>query len=231
MDIALDEFKNNFDNNINKIKEEYNLLKTQIKKLEEQNTNLEQENIKLKNSIDELNREKKAKASSTLWESLNSKVVEKDNIIEQLKKEIEFYNRTCIKNNINICDKYQSKLKSNSSDLTLTEINKIKQNDLITIDKKDNKIEVNLIKNIDTINYKNEINEINENINEKMLNEKMLNEKNIIILDNHVTNLKKKDKSKDKLKDKSEKNKKKNKKIIEDDNDLDDLEKELAGIK
>ena len=212
MDLTLEQFNNNFQNYIIKIKEEYDFLTNSIKMVEEKNFNLTQENINLKNTIDELNKEKKAKSSSTLWESMNSKIIEKDNIIEQLKKDIEFYKRTGTKTNIG--NKYQSNLlKLNSVDSG--ELVSIEQNDLITI-------------NDDTKKNDNDT-KVNDNIkkqdNDTKVNILGVKDQNKIIIENHDTNLKKKDKSKDKSE------KKKKKKIIDDDGDLDDLEKELAGIK
>jgi len=220
----MEKFKNDFIDNLNLVGEEYKLLKTKISNLSEQNTNLEQENTKLKNTIDELNREKKLKSSSTLWESLNSKVIEKDSIIEQLKKEIEFYKRAGTKNSTNITDKYQSNLSNSNSSSSLSkpnnsnttaEPNLNNQIDLVPDEKKQ---EIITEDNID-INNNTIIN--NENIDNNDNREKL-------ILDTSDLNLKKsKDKTKDKSKDKSEKKKKK--KIVED-TDLDDLEKELAGL-
>jgi hypothetical protein len=210
MNIILEQFKNNFESYIIKIKEENELLKIQIKDLEEKNSNLEQENINQKNIIEELNKEKKLKSSSTLWETLNSQISEKDTIIEKLKKDIEFYKRTETKNVVNIRDKYQSSLlasflESNSTEQRFSKSNSNLNNTIQTT-------ENNIFKIID---------------NEKK--EKVINDEEIIINDNKEVYKKSKDKTKEKSKDKSEK--KKNKKIIQEEEDeLEELEKELAGI-
>lgn len=195
MNATLKEFQSNFNSNIDLIKNEYDKLILQINELEEKNNILEQENIKLTNTIEELNKEKKAKASSTIWESMNSKLAEKDIIIEQLKKDIEFYKRTGSK--VNIADKWQSTVsKCNSSNF---KEKKEQKADIINKNKEDN---IETIKTVEVI-------EVKKDDNDK--------EKEVIIK-----------KSKDKSKDKSEKKKKK-KKVVEEE-DLDDLEKELAGL-
>ena len=201
MDSTLEQIKNIFENNFVKIKEEYNLLIKQMKITEEKNIYLEQENIKLKNTISELNREKKEKSSSAIWESMNSKLGEKDVIIEQLKKDIEFYKRTGTKTNVG--EKYQyNLLKQNSS--IFTEPIYTTQNNSIIIEN----------------NIQNKI------INDNKQIEIVKNEQIEIVMENQVASTKK---LKDKSKDKSEKKKKK--KIIEEENNLDDLEKELADLK
>ena len=217
MDSTLEQIKNIFENNFVKIKEEYNLLIKQMKITEEKNIYLEQENIKLKNTISELNREKKEKSSSAIWESMNSKLGEKDVIIEQLKKDIEFYKRTGTKTNVG--EKYQYNLLKQNSSIFTEPIYTTQNNSIIIENNIQNKI-INDNKQIEIV--KNEQIEIvkNEQI------EIVKNEQIEIVMENQVASTKK---LKDKSKDKSEKKKKK--KIIEEENDLDDLEKELADLK
>lgn len=206
MDTILEEFQTDFYKNINLMKNEHLKLIIQTNELKEKNNLLEQENTKLTNIINELNKEKKAKASSTIWESMNSKLAEKDVIIEQLKKDIEFYKRTGTKSNIS--EKWQSNIsKSNSYDSM--EVNEVKE-------AKKTKEEKTPISN-------KSVEKENELTNEE---HKVVKDKNIDSVDDekeqddelHVKKLKK-HKSKDKSKDKSEKKKKKKKKNVEEENE------------
>lgn len=206
MDTILEEFQTDFYKNINLMKNEHLKLIIQTNELKEKNNLLEQENTKLTNIINELNKEKKAKASSTIWESMNSKLAEKDVIIEQLKKDIEFYKRTGTKSNIS--EKWQSNIsKSNSYDSM--EVNEVKE-------AKKTKEEKTPISN-------KSVEKENELTNEE---HKVVKDKNIDSVDDekeqddelHVKKFKK-HKSKDKSKDKSEKKKKKKKKNVEEENE------------
>lgn len=210
MDEILKQMENIFLSNINSIKYEQNNLIKKINELENLNEKLSNDNLNLKNIIEELNKEKKAKSSSTIWESMNTKLAEKDNIIEKLKKDVEFYKRTGTKTNI--AEKYQANIAktntSDESDLFDTKTIKSHANKEIKIEKKINE---------DKENFTNEIEII----------------KNIVDTENAENVEVKVKKSKDK--EKSEKKKKKKKKIIEEnkEDDLDDLEaleKELAGL-
>lgn len=216
MNAILNEFQTDFNSNIDLIKNEYDKSISQLKDLEEKNNVLEQENIKLTNIINELNKEKKAKASSTIWESMNSKLAEKDIIIEQLKKDIEFYKRTSSKSNI--AEKWQSNIsKSNSSD---------------SIETKETKIPISnksVEKEIKLTEEELEIKEKRNMKNGKVYIEKVSNEEDINDVEDindeeeqeeeQVIKKSKKHKSKDKSKDKSEKKKKKKKKVVEEENE------------
>lgn len=216
MNAILNEFQTDFNSNIDLIKNEYDKSISQLKDLEEKNNILEQENIKLTNIINELNKEKKAKASSTIWESMNSKLAEKDIIIEQLKKDIEFYKRTSSKSNI--AEKWQSNIsKSNSSD---------------SIETKETKIPISnksVEKEIKLTEEELEIKEKRNMKNGKVYIEKVSNEEDINDVEDindeeeqeeeQVIKKSKKHKSKDKSKDKSEKKKKKKKKVVEEENE------------
>ena len=196
MDLIFKNFETSFNSNITDVKNEYYKLNNQIKELENNNDVLKEENRKLSNIIEELNKEKKAKASSTIWESMNTKLSEKDIIIEQLKKDIEFYKRTCPKSNIT--EKWQqSTIKSNSCDLIESPIN-------LTDLKQDIKQEVKQ-------NIKQDIKTDIENIE--------MNDNNIDITnttEDTVFIKKSKDKTKDKLKDKTKDKSKKKKKNIKE---------------
>lgn len=212
MNAILNEFQTDFNSNIDLIKNEYDKLIFQINELEKKNNILEQENIKLTNTINELNKEKKAKASSTIWESMNSKLTEKDIIIEQLKKDIEFYKRTSSKSNI--AEKWQSNIsKSNSSD---------------SIETKETKIPISnksVEKEIELTEEELEIKEKRNMKNGKVYIEKVSNEEDI----NDVEDINDEEEQeeeqvikkskKHKSKDKSEKKKKKKKKVVEEENE------------
>lgn len=215
MNAILNEFQTDFNSNIDLIKNEYDKSISQLKDLEEKNNILEQENIKLTNTINELNKEKKAKASSTIWESMNSKLAEKDIIIEQLKKDIEFYKRTSSKSNI--AEKWQSNiLKSNSSDSIETKETKISiSNKLVEkeIKEKEKEKEKRNMKNIKV--YIEKVSNVEDINDEKDINDEDEEDEE----EEQVIKKSKKHKSKDKSKDKSEKKKKKKKKVVEEENE------------
>ena len=209
MNVILRQFENDFNTNINLIKKEYNEFILQINELREKNDTLKQENEILTNNIIELNKEKNAKTSSTIWMTMNSKLSEKDAIIEQLKKDIEFYKRTGPK--INIAEKWQSNI-SNSCDSIETQKNKLPlYNKLI---EKQNIIKVDYV--VENTNNKNENKAVNENEDENNKDEQENYEDE---QENNIVKKNKKHKSKEKSIDKSEKKKKKNKKVIEIENE------------
>ena len=200
MEIIFKNFETSFNSNISDIKKEYYKLDNQIKELENKNNILIEENIKLSNVIEELNKEKKAKASSTIWESMNTKLSEKDIVIEQLKKDIEFYKRTSPK--YNITEKWQpGNTKYNSSDTIETPLN---LKDVKPYIKQDIKPDVKP--------------DVQPNIKNMEINDDNETENTVVIK-----------KSKDKIKDKIIK-KKKIIKEEDNLDDLDDLEKELTGL-
>lgn len=217
MNAILNEFQSNFNSNIDLIKNEHTKLTHQIKELEEKNNLLEQENTKLTNTINELNKEKKAKASSTIWESMNSKFAEKDVIIEQLKKDIEFYKRTGPKSNI--AEKWKSNIsKSNSSDSieekevekTLVS-NKSVEKEIELTDEEPNVVEEADVKQKEKIVVEDENVDGVDGVDDVDDEEEQEDEP--------VVKKSKKHKSKDKSKDKSEKKKKKKKKVVEEENE------------
>jgi len=207
MNATLIEFQSNFNSNIDLIKNEYNKLIFQINELEEKNNVLKQENTILTNVVEELNKEKKAKSSSTIWESMNSKLAEKDIIIEQLKKDVDFYKRTGPKTNI--VNKWQSSVsKSNSSDFEKqkTNIETVKNVEAVeAVEAIEAVKDVETVKNVEAI----EVIEVKKDIETIQTIEK--DEKD----DNDEEKEVKIKKSKDKSKDKSEKKKKK-KKVVEE---------------
>lgn len=71
--------------------------------LENKILNLEENICELKLKINVLNEKNKEKSSSSIWESMNVKLQEKDSIIEELKKELEYKKRQSdIKNKDNV---------------------------------------------------------------------------------------------------------------------------------
>jgi hypothetical protein len=213
MENMIKELTNNFNLQIDKIISEYNLLTNM---LEDKNKTIqlltEDKNV-LKTRINEMLEEKKSKSSSALWESTQIQLKEKDLIIESLKKDIDFYKRNS-KNN-NVMDKYpyngnnnknESENQSNTNILTpKNNINKISNSIVIT------KEEVKL----ETVKQEQELQQEEQ---EEQL---------------EVVELKVKKSKKDKIKDNGEKKKKKKKKEIinlDEDNDIDELEKELAKL-
>ena len=104
MDLIIKEFDVVYGQKINQILDEYRKLE----QLNEQSLIdlhlLKEENIALKKRISELNDEKKSKSSSVLWETTQKQLGEKDQIIEQLKKDVEFYKRQSGKTTVT--DKY-----------------------------------------------------------------------------------------------------------------------------
>lgn len=134
---------NNFEIKINQITDILNTLLVENTTLKSNFDDLTNENIALKQQINELIEEKKQKSSSTLWTSINEQLKEKDILIEQLKKDIEFYKRqsSTFSTSSNIANKY------------LQSINKTEQIEILQISKPNEQI--------------NESNELIEQINEK----------------------------------------------------------------
>ena len=208
MENIIKELTNNFNLHIDKIISEYNLLTNM---LEDKNKTIqlltEDKNV-LKTRINEMLEEKKLKSSSALWESTQIQLKEKDLIIESLKKDIEFNKRNS-KNN-NVMEKYpyndnnnknESENQSNTNILTpKNNINKISNSIVIT--KEEVKLEI---------------------VKQEQEEQEQL----------EVVELKVKKSKKDKIKDNGEKKKKKKKKEIinlDEDNNIDELEKELAKL-
>lgn len=98
MDGIIREFNNLYNDKINLIKQEHYKSTNLINELNQTIGSLKDENLNLKKRIGELVEEKKSKSSSALWETTQSQLKEKDIVIEQLKKEIDFYKRNSNKN-------------------------------------------------------------------------------------------------------------------------------------
>jgi len=221
MDTILEGFQTDYYKNINLIKNENLKSILQINKLEEKCNLLEQENTKLTNIINELNKEKKAKASSTIWESMNTKLAEKDNVIEQLKKDVEFYKRIVPKSNVtksNLSDSIEVKdVKDVKEEKTSIKTKSVEKE----IELKDEVLEVvekEPVKQKDKIIVEDEIVDVvcgdKEEEQEEQEEQQEQEEEQVI-------KKSKKHKSKDKSKDKSEKKKKKKKKVVEEEEEND----------
>ena len=104
MENIIGELTTFYNNKMTDVIDEYNKLKQLKNSIDKNNFDLVNQNYELKKRIDELIEEKKSKSSSTLWESTQKQLKEKDFLIEQLKKDIEFYKRQSTKTNL--MDKY-----------------------------------------------------------------------------------------------------------------------------
>ena len=114
---------------------EYN---SEIKKYKDTNTSLETqiknmiithsaEIVMLQSKIDVLTKENTAKTSKSIWEGTQSKLKEKDDEIEQLKKDVEFYKR---QNTINTVPNTNTVI-TTSTVKQVSEVSKPKKNKLI----------------------------------------------------------------------------------------------------
>ena len=77
-----------------KITEYEDKEKTHFSQLKEVENNYINEVKSLKDKIESLKKENSEKSSKTIWETTQHKIKEKDELIEELKKAIEFYKRT-----------------------------------------------------------------------------------------------------------------------------------------
>ena len=100
MEKIINELTDNFNMQVNKIVNEYNLLKDSFDNKNKTIQSLTEDNHILKIRINEMIEEKKSKSSSALWESTQLQLGEKDLIIDNLKKDIEFYKRNHKNNNV-----------------------------------------------------------------------------------------------------------------------------------
>ena len=96
MDLIIKEFDAVYEQKINQIINEYKRLEGIIAQSSIESNQLKEENNLLKKKIADLNDEKKTKSSSVLWETTQKQLGEKDQIIEQLKKDVEFYKRQSV---------------------------------------------------------------------------------------------------------------------------------------
>jgi len=216
MEKIISELKIIFNSKINEILNEYANIKNELELKQKLNIELNEKNINLQQELNKLLEEKKIKSSSLLWETTQNQLREKDLIIDNLKKDIEFYKRN-----------YESKL-----------YNKLNNN---TVEKKELEVKDNLNNNIDENeefevknNLNNNINEneeefevknnLNYNINENEeefevknnlnynINEDIKLEQQVVEEDDELINLNKKDKKKKDKKDKKDKKEKHHKK-------------------
>jgi hypothetical protein len=223
------ELVNNFNSQISKIINEYNLLNNLVQEQNKQIQLLTEDKNNLKTRINEMQEEKKSKSSSALWESTQLQLKEKDLIIENLKKDIEFYKRN-YKNNTNLMDKYPfsgNNNKNESVNQLNIEISKQKNNF-----NNSNKL-VNITDYIDSTKkeVKKEVKEEVNLLEQKKQEQELEIEEKELDLEEQEEKQKKKKSKKDKSKNKSEK-KKKIKEIInvDEDEDINELEKELAKL-
>ena len=202
MEKIIGELKNNLNEQIINIFNEYNLLKDTIDSNSKTILSLTEDNKNLKTRINELIEEKKSKSSSALWESTQVQLREKDLIIENLKKDLEFYKRNSKSNNV--MEKYPYNVSTN------TDTKKSEQN-------------------IQQTEKPNSTNKDNNKNDEKEVKQELEVEKELEVERELVKKVKKS--KKDKSKDKSEKKKKKKKETIQEEEDDDDeLEKELTRL-
>jgi chromosome segregation ATPase len=102
------EFSNNI---IDNLKKEFTTLENNYNVIEKKISNYSNENNKLKNKIKELElknneliEEIKSKSGSSLWQSMILQIQEKDNYIEEIKKDLNFYKRQYLLKNDNLND-------------------------------------------------------------------------------------------------------------------------------
>jgi hypothetical protein len=241
MEKIISELTNNFNLQINKIVNEHNLLKNTI---DDKNKNIEvltEDNYGFKTRINEMIEEKKSKSSSALWESTQVQLKEKDLIIDNLKKELEFYKRNSKSNNV--MDKYPYNINNNTINNNNTNSNtksNINKNELEIHSINDVSKQKN---NISKLSEKNETLKCETNIRKEISEElKIVQEQVEVEADKEekeekeeveeetIVELKVKKSKKDRSKDKTEKKKKKKEIIKIEDDDINELEKELAGL-
>lgn len=200
---------------------------------------LEKDNGDLKNKTVILNEEKKTKSSSALWESTQAILKEKDTIIEDLKKEIEFYKRNSgnFSKSNSVINKYAWADNCKNVSKSFENTNILNNND------KKNDLELKPTQITQDLNLKSNLNlkseseikpelkqELEPEINQvQELKPELKQELEPEI--NQELELSQEPKTKSKPKNKKDKEKSKKKKIIEvEEDDLDDLEKELSGL-
>ena len=229
MEKITNELTNNFNIEIHKIVNEYNLLKDIVDNKNKIIHSLTENNNVLKTKINEMIEEKKSKSSSALWESTQLQLTEKDLIIDNLKKDIEFYKRNHKSNNV--IDKYPYNGNNNKYESEIKNI----------IDVSKQKVNLNKVvetKVVETKVVETKVVEVlqHPNVMEKLVVK--LEEPVELVEPETIVEIKVKKNKKDKSKDKSEKKKKKNKEIVKEDNDndidndnnIDELEKELSCL-
>ena len=131
MDNIIDEFNNLCSIKINEIYDNHKILLNQYSILEKNNLQLIQENNNLNIKISELIQEKKLKLSSTIWESTQIQLKEKDLLIEQLKKDNEFYKRNLKTSKVS--DVYLSNSQSNFKNNNVEDLKNVEENEVVEI--------------------------------------------------------------------------------------------------
>ena len=127
MENIIKEFDEFYNKKNNEILTEYNKLEVIINNSNNTIELLVEENNLLKKKNNEMIEEKKLKSSSTIWESTQTQLKEKDLIIEQLKKDVEFYKRQC--NKSNVTEKYPYNSNNNVENIkTMKSINESSNN-------------------------------------------------------------------------------------------------------
>ena len=131
-----------------KINNEYNSLTNIIDDKNNKINLLTEEIDVLKKKNNDLTYENKSKSSSSLWESTQLQLKEKDLIIENLKKDIEFYKRNGKTNNImNIYQPNENNIKNSTiqetEDVKLKEQEQIQMNISTDVNMDTNQIFIN----------------------------------------------------------------------------------------
>jgi hypothetical protein len=199
----------------------YTIASTKLEELSNKISQLEDTNCKSQDTINnqlniindlkcrvrELVEEKKSKSSSALWETTTVQLKEKDQIIEGLKKDIEFYKRTQTKSLSPVSAKYQANLTESK------ESEKYSQNKIVLDEENlENTVEI----------FNNE--PIVDNFNDQNI-EPIVDNLNVEIILEQNTEKKKKKKLKSEKKSKVIKDNN-----LDDLNDMDKLERELAEL-
>ncbi len=91
---------------INEVESDY---KNQINNLDAEIEGLKLKIVEQDKKILELNDKVKSKTSSAIWESMQGQLQEKDKVIEQIKKDLDFYKRQYLVKNTDIETKVELK--------------------------------------------------------------------------------------------------------------------------
>lgn len=142
-------FNQVFEEKINKIMNEYKKLEQVILESSDLIAKLTEENNLLRKKINELNEEKKSKSSSVLWETTQTQLGEKDKIIEQLKKDVEFYKRQSNKSTVTDKYPYNPNKLTNLTKLSDDKISNQVEETKLEVSIQTKQIEINGIKEIE----------------------------------------------------------------------------------
>ena len=210
---------------INKITKEFVEISSRVEILESKIINFEKNNEELNLKLKTLNDEKKLKSSSALWESTQTALKEKDLLIDDLKRtnadlkrQIEFgkknSNYSNNLNNQNVVvkekeekeEKKQTNIRVDKIESNIKSDDDVCMNETMNVEKVE-EIEIEKVEEMEKVEEAEEIEKVEEAEEiEKVKVKKSKHKKN-------------KDKSKKKVVEK------------DDEDNLDDLEKELNGIK